>query len=192
MSEIKKSCYNDPNYVGSRNDIPDLLNKLGLFGMGIEIGVQKGLYSEQILEGSKLSKLYICDSWKYLNDYIDTANVGNEEQEKNFNETKNRLLRFEGRVETLRMLSDDACKLFSDETLDFVYIDANHRYEYVLSDIKNWYPKVMKGCIISGHDFFDGDISGVKFGVRSAVIEFFKNSNIYVTEDDYPSWYVLK
>jgi len=37
--------------------------------------------------------------------------------------------------------------------LDFVYIDGNHTYEYVKSDVENYYPKVKSFGVIGGHDF---------------------------------------
>lgn len=49
--------------------------------------------------------------------------------------------------------SEEKAKLYKDESLDFVFIDANHTYEYVKKDIEAWLPKIKKGGIIGGHDF---------------------------------------
>jgi predicted O-methyltransferase YrrM len=46
-------------------------------------------------------------------------------------------------------------KEFEDESLDFVFIDGNHAYEWVVQDIALWSKKVRKGGIIYGHDFDD-------------------------------------
>ena len=54
--------------------------------------------------------------------------------------------------------STDAAILFADETVDFVYIDTDHRYEYVLADINAWLPKVKKGGYIGGHDLSHIDV----------------------------------
>ena len=48
----------------------------------------------------------------------------------------------------------DAVKDFADESLDFVYIDANHEFKYVTEDIFEWSKKVRKGGAIAGHDYF--------------------------------------
>lgn len=188
------SYYKDTKYVSSREQIPELLDKLGLFGYGIEIGVERGLYSESILSNSHILKLYLCDPWKHLDDYNDINNTDDNIQEQKLAETIARLNRFKDRLEILRMLSQDATKLFYDESLDFVYIDGNHKYEYVLEDIESWYPKVRNGGIIAGHDFLNGDIPNAgKFGVRQAVTEFFKYAPcVYITAENYPSWYVIK
>ncbi len=42
---------------------------------------------------------------------------------------------------------------FEDESLDFVFIDGNHDFEYVVEDICKWTKKVRKGGIVSGHDY---------------------------------------
>ncbi|MBT5491708.1 class I SAM-dependent methyltransferase, partial [bacterium] len=39
------------------------------------------------------------------------------------------------------------------QTLDFIYIDANHTYESAKEDIQLWYPKIKVGGMISGHDY---------------------------------------
>jgi hypothetical protein len=51
------------------------------------------------------------------------------------------------------MSSVDASKLYEDESLDFVFLDADHSYEGVRSDIEAWLPKVKRGGIFAGHDF---------------------------------------
>lgn len=43
--------------------------------------------------------------------------------------------------------------LFEDGELDAVFIDADHREEYVSADIAAWLPKVKRGGILAGHDF---------------------------------------
>jgi hypothetical protein len=52
-----------------------------------------------------------------------------------------------------RMTTNEAAGLFKDESLDAVFIDADHSYEAVKLDIQNWLPKVRKGGILAGHDY---------------------------------------
>jgi predicted O-methyltransferase YrrM len=33
---------------------------------------------------------------------------------------------------------------FEDESVDFVFIDADHKYESVVKDIQSWLPKIKK------------------------------------------------
>lgn len=48
-------------------------------------------------------------------------------------------------VNIVRSDSVEASKLYADESLDFVFIDASHHYKYVKADLDAWYPKVKKG-----------------------------------------------
>jgi hypothetical protein len=49
--------------------------------------------------------------------------------------------------------STAAANLYSDNSIDFVFIDAAHDYDSVVADIKAWYPKVKPGGMLSGHDY---------------------------------------
>jgi len=42
---------------------------------------------------------------------------------------------------------------YEDESVDFVFIDAEHTYKYVNGDIQAWLPKLKKGGIMAGHDY---------------------------------------
>lgn len=55
---------------------------------------------------------------------------------------------------------------FADKSIDFLWIDANHTYPFVIQDLKCYYPKMKTGGVMSGHDWSDP-------GVRQAVKEFF-------------------
>lgn len=70
------------------------------------------------------------------------------------------------------------------EQVDFVYIDADHSYEGVFTDLCTWFPKVREGGIIGGHDY---GRSG--FGVTRAVDKFFRRFGWSIhTEKDYVWW----
>ena len=47
----------------TRQHIPLLLKELNLNGIGVELGVAKGSYSECILKNSDLKTLYGIDNW---------------------------------------------------------------------------------------------------------------------------------
>lgn len=57
-----------------------------------------------------------------------------------------------------------AAAQFEDASLDAVFIDADHRKEAVVADIRAWLPKVKPGGIICGHDVDE-------IGVAQAVAE---------------------
>ena len=82
--------------------------------------------------------------------------------------------------EILKMLSEEAVEQFDNNTFDFIYIDANHAYEYVKHDLELWYPKLKKGGIIMGDDYTINDIEmcfNTLFGVKKAVDEFGMKNN---------------
>lgn len=61
-------------------------------------------------------------------------------------------------INPIKMKSVDASKLYEDNSLDFVFIDACHFYECVKEDLEAWYPKVKLNGIIAGHDFHSENI----------------------------------
>lgn len=65
----------------------------------------------------------------------------------------------------------EAAALYENNSLDFVMLDASHKYEDVIDDIVSWWPKLKEGGILAGDDW---DHSGV----RKAVIDCFGEKNI--------------
>jgi hypothetical protein len=77
------------------------------------------------------------------------------------------------------MLSLDACNLYADNSLDFVYIDASHEYEDIKNDILNWLPKVKNNGILAGHDFSWDDVSKAVKEVLPHY-DYYANENVWV------------
>ena len=77
-----------------------------------------------------------------------------------------------------KLWSKQASALYEDEALDFVFIDAGHSYEDVLSDIRAWLPKVKAGGILAGHDYENERYPGVKKAVDELLPEAKKTSNM--------------
>lgn len=55
-------------------------------------------------------------------------------------------------IEILEGNTAEIANRITNETLDVVFLDADHRYDYVKRDIQNWLPKVKKGGLLCGHD----------------------------------------
>lgn len=182
----------------NRGEIPALLNARGLVGEGAEIGVKHGQFSEFLLDHWRGRLLYSVDPWREFSRevYHDDDNVGQREQDRNYEITSNRLQRFGPRSKLLRMTSEEAAAVIPDASLDFVYLDARHDYASVKEDIAFWYPKVKPGGVLAGHDYIDGEISGTRFGVKSAVDEFVRAHRLCLSvtrrEPVYKSWMVVK
>jgi len=186
-------------HIPSREEIPALLNRRGLTGRGVEVGVKVGNYSEFLLRHWRCRQLVSVDPWLEAppDEYVDRANVSQEQQEEFFLRARKRLGRYGSRSEIWRLTSSEAALRVPDGSLDFVYIDARHDHDSVLEDLRTWFPKLRPGGLIAGHDYVDGTFPQGVFGVRSAVDEFFRvrGLRVYSTRGKppaelFPSWIV--
>jgi hypothetical protein len=74
-------------------------------------------------------------------------------------------------INKMKMTSREASKIFQNDSLMFIYIDALHTYEGVKKDISLWWPKLKVNGFLALHDY-----SNVKRhpGVQKAFDEIFK------------------
>lgn len=128
--------------------LPEFFRDAG-FRIGVEVGVECGLYSEHLCQHIPGLTLYSVDCWQPYKGYRD--HVNKEKLEGFYEEAKKRLEPYNCTL--IREWSVEAAKLFGNQSVDFVYIDGNHDYANVVKDIDAWAPKVRKGGIVSGHDF---------------------------------------
>ena len=132
-------------------------------GICVEVGVWEGEFTEQILLKSNVTKVFCVDPYNHFvnNEYPDGMNdISQKEFDGVFSKTYNKLTsRFGDRVVFIRDVSVNASVQFADESVDFVYIDGNHDYKYVLEDLKSWYPKVKSGGFLCGDDVYSSDLS---------------------------------
>lgn len=170
----------------NRIDLANYFSKLG-FSYGAEIGVFTGYYSEVLCRVMPGLKLLCVDPWE-------KGKYKEAEQE-----ALDRLKLYNTQI--MKMYSAEAAKQVDDESLDFVYIDGAHDYANVKIDIEAWTPKVRKGGIVSGDDFYE--FPSGKGGVQKAVCEYTSNNryDLKLTswnednpfrDDRQPSWYFVK
>jgi hypothetical protein len=182
--------------VPTRNDLPRLLNRLGLLGRGVEVGVRRGDFSAWILHRWQGFRLVCVDPWAEDagERYVDIANVTQARHDELLEITRQRLAAFGSRCEIWRMSSVEAASRVADGSLDFVYLDARHDEASVTEDLEHWYPKLGPHGVFSGHDYLDGELAEGSFGVKAAVDRFFGDRELVVraTTDDapWPSWFV--
>lgn len=119
-------------------------------GVGVEVGVAEGRYSKTILEVPAVVKLYGIDPYVPHKGYMDYTRP--ETFERMYNNTMKRLQVYPNFV-LIQKFSMDAVKQFKDDSLDFVYIDANHSYATVLEDVREWTKKVKRNGIVAGDDY---------------------------------------
>lgn len=177
--------------IYERNQLGSFLSKLN-FKKAAEIGVQRGIFSKSILSNWPNGHLTLVDAWENMasSEYRDISNVSNKDHLDNLEITYQNVKDYIGRYTIIKGYSNIVHKQFDDHYFDLVYLDANHKYESVYEDISLWLSKVRPGGYICGHDYLDGDLPEGKFGVKSAVNDFFKRSPDFITNEPWPSWFI--
>ena len=148
---------------------------------GIEIGCDRGDTTVYMLENLPSIELHGIDPYE---NYIDWNTNKLFEREEVYNIFNSRTNQYSDRFKLHRQKSDDAVSNFEDESFDFIFIDGIHTYEQVKKDCENYYPKIKKGGLFSGHDY------NVIADVQRAVKEFAIKMNqrqIFLT--DFDVWY---
>jgi len=130
-----------------------------------EVGCFAGESTAIFLNSGKINELFAIDPWE--KQFVDP----NDDMASSLNAMYSKIRcaeqSFEERVKgksviKLKMLFSEAVKLLP--MLDFIYIDADHRYESVKADIKLALTRLKPNGIIAGHDYynqFEGVIKAV-------------------------------
>lgn len=134
--------------------IEDFVNKHG-YRKGAELGVRWGQTSRYLMENCPDLEITGVDLMK-PNPGANT-NLGQETYESwNWAQYEQQVQEIErnypGRFKMLRMDMTEASHLIEDGSLDWVFIDGDHSYEGVSTDIDNWAKKVRPGGVVIGHD----------------------------------------
>jgi len=110
-----------------------------------EIGVNKGKTTRKILEACELDRYWLIDPVcnPQLSTYLEAYPI----------------------AYYYTMTSCLASKLYLDNSLGLVFIDALHGYDNVLEDISLWQPKIREGGILCGDDYDQAHCEGVKQAV---------------------------
>jgi hypothetical protein len=151
------------SWIRKREYFPNLINSRPhqappgppLLRAAVEIGTHRGEFAERFLQGwAGHGVLHCVDPWidgeKGIFDQPDAW--GNRGED--YAECLRRLQPWidKGRAVILKMTSAEAVLQFRDGSLDFIYIDGNHRRPHVDEDLRLWWPKVKPGGIFAGHD----------------------------------------
>lgn len=177
--------------ISNRGQFGEWLTRHGYTGTGVEVGTFSGDFAEPIL--SKWEGTLCCvDPWRHQPDeiYHDTAN--DCDLEAIYAVVQVRLGKFGERCRLLRMLSEEAAPLFKDGSLDFVYIDANHKREMAAQDIALWWPKVRHGGVLCGHDFYCWTDERANNNVLDAVIDFGLATGLRPHVTNCYSWWFIR
>lgn len=130
-------------------------------GIGVEIGVHEGRFSQTILKIAQPKKLYLIDPWVYHADKDESLYGGPAMSQAKMNQRHDMVCRrlmapiASGRVEILRMESQSALAQVADGSLDFAYIDGDHTYAAVKADLQGWLIKLRPEGLLIADDYRD-------------------------------------
>ena len=163
----------------TRQDLHAIFAELG-YAKGAEIGVASGRHASQMCNTLPDLHLTLVDPWqgyfRYKQELCDKRYAGAMRALEPWPKT------------VLKMTSLEASQKVEDGSLDFVYIDGDHRFDAVMLDIIVWAPKVRRDGIIAGHDYYHFYAAGVVDAVR-AYVQAHRINNWYITWEKEASWF---
>jgi predicted O-methyltransferase YrrM len=145
-----------------RNDLAAMFGELG-FTKGAEIGVAEGDYSEILCQKIPNLELLCVDPWGVYPD--NPRGHAPDRQIRAKAHVTDRLKNYKATL--WQGYSMDAAREVPFGSLDFVYIDGNHSFDYALPDIVEWSKRVRSGGIVSGDDYFQMRWGGVVDAVNA-------------------------
>lgn len=144
------------NWYATRHSIRFMMSYFGGRSVvGCEVGVQHGANSLTLLKNLNIKCLYLVDPYVC---YEGIDDDGGTDHVRNRSDAYRRLSSFDGHVVFIEKFSHDAVGDIVGP-LDFVYIDGNHRYGFVRSDLLDYGGLVCSGGVICGHDFDIPDVA---------------------------------
>ena len=165
-----------------REDVYKIMAELG-YTEGAEVGVASGRNALALFNAIPGLHLFLVDPYRAYFRY------SQELCDKRFEDMKSKMK--DRNATILRMPSLEAAAEVADGSLDFVYIDGDHRFDAVMTDIITWVPKVRRGGIVSGHDFYNFYQAGVVDAVM-AYTRAHRINDYYITWEKEASWLWVK
>jgi len=146
-------------------------------GRCAEIGVWEGDFSAEIYNITKPRELVLIDPWDLLAEQTDMHHHSQHSQAEMMRAKYDQIMSTLGRIPNCvvrKGFSVEVLESYPDGYFDWVYLDGNHLYDYVLQDILVAKRKVRPGGIIAGDDLYwknDGRMH-VREAVREAMRQF--------------------
>jgi len=147
--------------------------------VAVEVGVFYGDNARSILRTLDIEHLYLVDPYK-------TYTCGGFEvkiDDKILKEAKRKLKPWKDKISWVHKYSDIA--IYEIPDADFIYLDANHDYEFITKDLSLYYPKVKVGGILASHDF-----KCFHLGVIKAAVEFTNIHKLSLNAEPDDCWMV--
>ncbi len=175
----------------NRTELPQFLNENGLTGSMVEIGVAFGGFAKEVLSTWKGRAYFMVDPWENQPKEVYKERTEGIPYNAWFAQCEE-MARNDKRIQIIRDYSVNAAKQFPDSYFDCVYIDGNHCYEAVVSDLEAWWPKVKSGGLFSGHDCYNVTTDGHYCEVLRAIEGRSGVYNHSFTITPCTSWWTIK
>lgn len=173
------------DWLRSKDHRHQLLQRMPAAGVCAEIGVWKGDFSQRILDVTTPSRLFLIDPWLFQGEFPNRMFGGKvAKSQADMDAIHDGVAaRFADRpeVELCRGYSADVLPALEDGSLDWIYIDGNHYYDFVLEDLRIAWHKVRPGGFVTGDDYTwrPGDDSPAhEFPVKDAVRDFLREKGL--------------
>jgi predicted O-methyltransferase YrrM len=146
------------------------------------------------LEVTSPKELHLIDPWKFQSNFPNRRYGGKtvddqEGMDAIYQSVKNRF-QTNRNVKIHRNFSATVLKKFEDHYFDWIYIDANHFYDYILKDLEISFKKVKPNGLITGDDYTWGRKKG--FPVRRAVQDFTEERKIKENTEIINSQFIIR
>lgn len=189
ISKIEKMNHFIRTHLKTRTEILSLVPRHSIIG---EIGVFRAEFSKQIFEITNPKELHLFDLFtgNMVSGDKDGRNVISIDLDKEYERIKAHFISYDN-VFLHKGTSQETLSKFEDNYFDMLYIDGDHTYNGVSSDLEMSIKKVKKNGYICGHDYH----AYLFNGVYQAVTDFcnkYKLAIEFVTMDRLPSFVIRK
>lgn len=129
----------------------------------VELGSFCGISMEVFIRSEKIKIFYTVDKWEVhdeiespkliTNFMVDGIFFKDWQEVETMWDKMAESLKSIAQIYKIKNDSAQTSSQFTDKSIDFVYIDANHDPDKVTLDITSWLPKIKLGGYIGGHDY---------------------------------------
>jgi SAM-dependent methyltransferase len=201
----------DHFYIEELPDRDSLSKFLPPHGIGMELGVERGVHAESLFKYAAPKEFHLVDFWTKMGDPKNGERFAEAKDEDGFpvavdspDRTSAKWPKYKEEVvkkfrrEPSVIIHDahiaEIVPTFPDGYFDWIYIDSWHMYRSVKRDITLALPKLKVGGYLCGHDF-DIDPSDWNTGPPRAVIETIQNEGlrmVALTNESLGDWVLQK